>query len=64
MVDDIEVVASSWDTLSCLDHVRVPAERAVLLYRWLTKICPDQTEYAEKLRQAEKRLQEITEEDS
>ena len=64
MVDDIEAVASSWDTLSRLDHVRVPTERAVLLYRWLTKICPDQTEYAEKLRQAEKRLQEITEENS
>lgn len=64
MVDDIEAVASSWDTLSRLDHVRVPTERAVLLYRWLTKICPDQIEYAEKLRQAEKRLQEITEENS
>lgn len=59
MVDDIESVASCWEALSRLDNVRVPTQRAELLYRWLTMICPDNEEYAEKRAELSARLEKM-----
>lgn len=57
MLSDIETLASCWASLAKLDNVRIPAQRAELLYRWLTMLCPDNEEYAKKHAEMKARLE-------